>query len=374
MATRACRCRSSSPGFSSSTCSTSCSAGPRAARAPRRLRLAAADADRLPPRRQPPGPATSRPSGRRWPDRPAGLTLAIFALAPIAPPSHGRRCWRCSPPISSAPPRPAGLSRRRVVVTYALPQRDAAGGDDARHGLLSFLLGANVLVEKVFAWPGVGSYAVEALIASDFAPVQLRPGDGAALHGAEPDDRPRLRADRPAGPGGRMSATGSPALTPARPRSEYRRRWPMPAPSSPQPGHGLRLRACSSPRRLRVLGPSLVPYDPLASERPPRSSPVPAHPFGTDQLGATSSLSRVVVAGKARPRHRGALVGARLRRRRACRDHGRVSSAAGPTGSSGVSPTPSWPSALRPGDGDRRGARNTVGNIVLATAIINFPL
>src|SRR5947207_928608 len=35
-----------------------------------------------------------------------------------------------------------------------------------------FLLGANVLVEKVFAWPGIGSYAVEALIASDFAPLQ----------------------------------------------------------------------------------------------------------------------------------------------------------------------------------------------------------
>jgi ABC-type dipeptide/oligopeptide/nickel transport system permease component len=29
-----------------------------------------------------------------------------------------------------------------------------------------------VLVEKVFAWPGIGSYAVEALITSDFAPVQ----------------------------------------------------------------------------------------------------------------------------------------------------------------------------------------------------------
>jgi dipeptide transport system permease protein len=27
-------------------------------------------------------------------------------------------------------------------------------------------------VEKVFAWPGIGSYAVEALITSDFAPVQ----------------------------------------------------------------------------------------------------------------------------------------------------------------------------------------------------------
>jgi ABC-type dipeptide/oligopeptide/nickel transport system permease component len=29
-----------------------------------------------------------------------------------------------------------------------------------------------VLVEKVFAWPGIGSFAIEALIASDYAPVQ----------------------------------------------------------------------------------------------------------------------------------------------------------------------------------------------------------
>ena len=27
-------------------------------------------------------------------------------------------------------------------------------------------------VENVFAWPGIGSYALEALIASDYAPVQ----------------------------------------------------------------------------------------------------------------------------------------------------------------------------------------------------------
>ena len=38
--------------------------------------------------------------------------------------------------------------------------------------VFSFLLGANVLVEKVFAWPGVGSYAVDAVLASDYAPVQ----------------------------------------------------------------------------------------------------------------------------------------------------------------------------------------------------------
>ena len=35
-----------------------------------------------------------------------------------------------------------------------------------------FTLGANVLVEKVFAWPGIGSYAVEALVVSDYAAVQ----------------------------------------------------------------------------------------------------------------------------------------------------------------------------------------------------------
>ncbi len=38
--------------------------------------------------------------------------------------------------------------------------------------VFSFVLGANVLVEKVFAWPGIGSYAVEALVVSDYAAVQ----------------------------------------------------------------------------------------------------------------------------------------------------------------------------------------------------------
>lgn len=38
--------------------------------------------------------------------------------------------------------------------------------------VFSFTLGANVLVEKVFAWPGIGSFAVDALTASDYAAVQ----------------------------------------------------------------------------------------------------------------------------------------------------------------------------------------------------------
>jgi peptide/nickel transport system permease protein len=38
--------------------------------------------------------------------------------------------------------------------------------------VFSFLLGSNVLVEKVFAWPGIGSFAIESLTAADYAPVQ----------------------------------------------------------------------------------------------------------------------------------------------------------------------------------------------------------
>jgi ABC-type dipeptide/oligopeptide/nickel transport system permease component len=58
-----------------------------------------------------------------------------------------------------------------VILTYAF--RNAMLPVVTTLGMVfSFLLGANVLVEKVFAWPGIGSYAVEALLQSDFAPVQ----------------------------------------------------------------------------------------------------------------------------------------------------------------------------------------------------------
>ena len=38
--------------------------------------------------------------------------------------------------------------------------------------VLSTMLGANIMIEKVFAWPGIGAYAVNALIGLDYAPVQ----------------------------------------------------------------------------------------------------------------------------------------------------------------------------------------------------------
>jgi ABC-type dipeptide/oligopeptide/nickel transport system permease component len=97
-------------------------------------------------------------------------TLAIFSLAPIT------RMTRASmlAVLSSDFVRTAkasGLSTRKVILTYAF--RNALLPVITTLGMVfSFLLGANVLVEKVFSWPGIGSYAVEALIASDFAPVQ----------------------------------------------------------------------------------------------------------------------------------------------------------------------------------------------------------
>ncbi len=66
---------------------------------------------------------------------------------------------------------PPACRPRVVIITYAF--RNAMLPVVTTLGMVfSFLLGANVLVEKVFAWPGIGSYAVEALITSDFAPVQ----------------------------------------------------------------------------------------------------------------------------------------------------------------------------------------------------------
>ena len=73
--------------------------------------------------------------------------------------------------IDSLIARASGLTPRTVIVTYAF--RNAMLPVITTLSMVfSFLLGANVLVEKVFAWPGIGSYAVEALISSDFAPVQ----------------------------------------------------------------------------------------------------------------------------------------------------------------------------------------------------------
>jgi ABC-type dipeptide/oligopeptide/nickel transport system permease component len=97
-------------------------------------------------------------------------TLMLFGLGPLA------RITRASmievlagDYVRTA--RAAGLPRRKVLWIYAfrnaiVPVLNTAGM------VFSYMLGASVLVEKVFGWPGIGAYAVDAVLASDFAPVQ----------------------------------------------------------------------------------------------------------------------------------------------------------------------------------------------------------
>jgi peptide/nickel transport system permease protein len=98
------------------------------------------------------------------------FTMALFVLAPLA------RMTRASmlAVLGSDFIRTAhamGLSRMRITVVYAL--RNAILPVITITGIVfSTMLGANVLVEKVFSWPGVASYALDALLSSDYAPVQ----------------------------------------------------------------------------------------------------------------------------------------------------------------------------------------------------------
>jgi ABC-type dipeptide/oligopeptide/nickel transport system permease component len=97
-------------------------------------------------------------------------TMAIFSLAPLARITRAAMLAALGGEFVRTA-RASGLSGPRIIFVYAF--RNAVLPVITTLGMVfSFLLGANVLVEKVFAWPGIGSYAVDALIASDYAPVQ----------------------------------------------------------------------------------------------------------------------------------------------------------------------------------------------------------
>lgn len=97
-------------------------------------------------------------------------TMAIFTLAPLARITRAAMLAALSSEFVRTA-KASGLARGRVVFVYAF--RNAVLPVITTLGMVfSFLLGANVLVEKVFAWPGIGSYAVDAVLASDYAPVQ----------------------------------------------------------------------------------------------------------------------------------------------------------------------------------------------------------
>lgn len=97
-------------------------------------------------------------------------SLGLFAIAPIARVTRAAMLEALgSDYIRTA--RAYGLPARRVLFTYAL--RNALVSIINVLGMVfSFLLGANVLIEDVYGWPGVGAYAVKAVIQSDYAAVQ----------------------------------------------------------------------------------------------------------------------------------------------------------------------------------------------------------
>ena len=96
--------------------------------------------------------------------------LALFVLAPIARMTRASMLQALSSEFIRTA-RASGLRQFTIVYTYAF--RNAMLPVLTTLGMVfSFMLGSNILVEKVFAWPGIGSFAVEALVASDYAAVQ----------------------------------------------------------------------------------------------------------------------------------------------------------------------------------------------------------
>lgn len=97
-------------------------------------------------------------------------TMAIFVLAPIARMTRASMLGVLgSDFIRTA--RASGLTPFTVLFAYAL--RNALLPVITTLGMVfGFMLGGSVIVEKVFGWPGIGSYAIDALTASDYAPVQ----------------------------------------------------------------------------------------------------------------------------------------------------------------------------------------------------------
>jgi len=98
------------------------------------------------------------------------VTLGLFGIGPIARMARASMIEVLNSEFVRTA-RAAGLPRWKVLWVYAfrpilMPVLNTVGM------VFSFMLGANVLVEKVFGWPGIGAYAVDSVLASDFAPIQ----------------------------------------------------------------------------------------------------------------------------------------------------------------------------------------------------------
>lgn len=98
------------------------------------------------------------------------ITMALFVMAPLMRMTRASMLGVLSSDFIRTA-KASGLPWGKVLYGYAF--RNALLPVITTMGMVfSFLLGSNVLVEKVFAWPGIGSYVIEALVASDYGPVQ----------------------------------------------------------------------------------------------------------------------------------------------------------------------------------------------------------
>ena len=98
------------------------------------------------------------------------VTLGLFGIGPIARMARASMIEVLKSDFVRTA-RAAGLPNWKVLWVYAfrtvlVPILNTIGM------VFSFMLGANVLVEKVFGWPGIGAYAIDSVLASDFAPIQ----------------------------------------------------------------------------------------------------------------------------------------------------------------------------------------------------------
>ena len=97
------------------------------------------------------------------------ITLAITTGAPLLRVTRGfMRETMASHHIRSA--RALGVPERSIVIRHALPNVLLPVSTMAAM-MYGYLLGGTVLVEFVFAWPGIGKYAIDSINASDYAPV-----------------------------------------------------------------------------------------------------------------------------------------------------------------------------------------------------------
>ena len=96
--------------------------------------------------------------------------------------------------------RARGLSEARVMRRYVL--RNSLTSTVTMIGLsVAGLIGGSIIVENVFALPGIGQLVVQSVTARDFPVLQaLRPAHRPVDHPRQPRDRPRQRPPRPADP------------------------------------------------------------------------------------------------------------------------------------------------------------------------------